>query len=284
MSKPKEEQVGALDLVLHHANLGYSVFPLIPNSKNPAISGWKEAATTDEQTIRDWFNRFPGCNWGLHCKDMIVLDVDKIEQYGNPFFNRLDFDGFPQQVTPGVGKLKDENGSAIGDSPGLHYFFKRPNGKEWGNTAGKYATNVDVKTDRGYIVIAPSTIDGKEYQFILDLPPFDDLPNLPDDVVKRLDEINAKPEQKADSVTSNETAQKGKADSSFASSTPTNWAAPDVRLRAIAYLANCPSAVSGQGGHDKTLWAATCLVWGFALDDESAFNILSNEYNPRCEP
>ncbi|MGL6225264.1 MAG: AAA family ATPase, partial [Thermoguttaceae bacterium] len=273
-----------LEKILKKTKLGYEVFPLKLNGKEPAISGWKEAATTDEQTIRDWFNECSGFNWGLHCKDMIVLDVDKIVQPDdNPFFERADFVEVPTQVTPGVGKLKDENGNSIGDSPGLHYFFKRPSGKVWGNK--KYALNVDVKTDRGYIVIAPSTIDGKEYQFILDLPPLDDLPNLPDDVVKRLDEINAKPEQKADSVKSKAEPDISGLLKRFEPKTQTNWATPDdVRDRASKYVANCPNSVSGQGGHNATMVVANALVWGFALDDESAFEILSKEYNPRCEP
>lgn len=58
----------------------------------------------------------------------------------------------------------------------------------------------------------------------------------------------------------------------------------DREARAIAYLEQCPAAVSGQGGHAATLWAARCVAWGFDLDEESTLSILLQHYNPRCEP
>ncbi|MGL6225133.1 MAG: DUF3987 domain-containing protein, partial [Thermoguttaceae bacterium] len=285
-----------LEKILKKTKLGYEVFPLKLNGKEPAISGWKEAATTDEQTIRDWFNEYSGFNWGLHCKDMIVLDVDKIEQYGNPFVGREDFAGVPTQVTPGVGKLKDENDNSIGDLPGLHYFFKRPEGKDWGNSAGKFEQNVDIKTDRGYIVIAPSTIDGKPYEFLIDLPPIDELPDLPDDVVKRLDEINSS-RPYASTPIPRDPVREGAGEQFVSGSTHVvqqdywgdedRWphiAMEQRRKRAIAYLASIDPAVMGEHGSNPTFWAATALVCGYCLDDETAMDILWNEYNPRCQP
>ncbi|MGL6227103.1 MAG: hypothetical protein ACRC10_10835, partial [Thermoguttaceae bacterium] len=99
-----------------------------------------------------------------------------------------------------------------------------------------------------------------------------ELPDLPGDVVERLDEINRKPEQRVAP--------------SFSSSTQTHWtpSSDNVRKRAIAYVANCPAAVSGEGGHNQTFAVASVLVWGFCLDDKTAFEILWNHYNPRCQP
>jgi hypothetical protein len=54
--------------------------------------------------------------------------------------------------------------------------------------------------------------------------------------------------------------------------------------RAEAYLDKIPSAVSGQGGHNQTFTAATCLVHGFGLDPDTALGILLSSYNPRCDP
>ena len=59
---------------------------------------------------------------------------------------------------------------------------------------------------------------------------------------------------------------------------------PDVERRAIAYLAKCPPAIEGQGGHDTTFSVATALVHGFGLEPKRALDILLTEYNPRCEP
>ena len=44
------------------------------------------------------------------------------------------------------------------------------------------------------------------------------------------------------------------------------------------------AAISGQGGHDRTLEAARVLVHDFALPPDTAFQLLLSEYNPRCQP
>jgi len=54
--------------------------------------------------------------------------------------------------------------------------------------------------------------------------------------------------------------------------------------RAISYLAGIPAAVAGQGGHNQTFAAATALVHGFALPPDLVFQILRDQYNPRCQP
>jgi AAA domain len=61
---------------------------------------------------------------------------------------------------------------------------------------------------------------------------------------------------------------------------------PDAPLldRALAYLAKCSPAVSGQGGHSRLFAAARAMVYGFDLGTDVAFELLRDEYNPRCEP
>lgn len=54
--------------------------------------------------------------------------------------------------------------------------------------------------------------------------------------------------------------------------------------RAQRYLAKMPAAISGQGGHGKTYAAAVCVVHGFGLEPQAAFDLLKTEYNPRCQP
>jgi hypothetical protein len=63
-----------------------------------------------------------------------------------------------------------------------------------------------------------------------------------------------------------------------------SWHPADVRRRAAAYLARCPGAVSGQGGHGRTMYAARAVVWGFDLGPNVGFEVLRDVYNPRCKP
>ncbi|WP_345319672.1 bifunctional DNA primase/polymerase [Novipirellula rosea] len=58
----------------------------------------------------------------------------------------------------------------------------------------------------------------------------------------------------------------------------------DVETRAIAYINAMPSAIAGSGGHSQTYAAATALVHGFGLDPAVSLAILTNHYNPRCNP
>jgi putative DNA primase/helicase len=57
-----------------------------------------------------------------------------------------------------------------------------------------------------------------------------------------------------------------------------------LRKRIVAYLSQCPKAVSGHGGHKATLWAARCVVRGFNLGPAAGYDLLAKYYNPRCEP
>lgn len=53
--------------------------------------------------------------------------------------------------------------------------------------------------------------------------------------------------------------------------------------RARRYIATCPPAISGQGGHDATFRVACLLVHGFALGEADALALL-HEYNAGCVP
>jgi hypothetical protein len=53
--------------------------------------------------------------------------------------------------------------------------------------------------------------------------------------------------------------------------------------RARRYIAKCPPAISGQGGHNATFHVAAALVNGFGLGQPEALALLE-DYNTRCEP
>jgi replicative DNA helicase len=62
------------------------------------------------------------------------------------------------------------------------------------------------------------------------------------------------------------------------------WYGNDAVLdRARAYLSRVEPAISGQGGHNQTFKATCALVIGFGLDEQPAFQLLS-EWNLGCTP
>jgi hypothetical protein len=133
------------------------VFPLIPNQKRPLTqSGFKDA-TTDISVNNDWWTRFPDANIGMPTgavSAVFVLDIDiKNGVDGNKSLMELEneYGALPEtlvQITP---------------SGGRHLLFRCPNGGI--NTRTGLAPGLDVRGDGGYIVIAPSCIDGVSYQF-----------------------------------------------------------------------------------------------------------------------
>jgi putative DNA primase/helicase len=54
--------------------------------------------------------------------------------------------------------------------------------------------------------------------------------------------------------------------------------------RAIEYLKKCDPAISGQKGHDKTFGVACGVGPGFDLSQDDALRLITECYNPRCEP
>jgi len=60
---------------------------------------------------------------------------------------------------------------------------------------------------------------------------------------------------------------------------------PDMRLkRGRAWMEKVEGAVSGAGGHNKTFYVANRLVVGFMIDEDQAFTMMLEDYNPRCQP
>ncbi|NQU22699.1 MAG: bifunctional DNA primase/polymerase [Candidatus Nealsonbacteria bacterium] len=250
------------DAAIQYATHGYTVFPLAPGLKRPhkvlAPNG-VHGATGDEATVRRWFSRAPSANIGLACEGLFVVDCD------------------PGNTWPGFERLRAEAACPVQNTPrgGVHFVFRRPEGKSWRNSQSGVATKIDTRTDGGYIVADPShTIDCPEentvegdYRFESPLPPLVELPFPPDWLVEELDAAFApKPASLPPSpspATQNET---------------------DITERAIAYMAECPPAISGQGGHPQTFKVAQALVNGFCLEPGVALRLLREHYNPRCEP
>jgi hypothetical protein len=142
---------------------GWRVFPLrgkTPLIGNPHPAGSPERsgckgecgldghgihdATTDPSKIADWWRKYPYANIGVRpSENVFVLDVDP-RHLGHRTLKAL---------TDVHGDLPDTFGTLSGrDDGGRHYYFRRPSGIL--TTTG--LPGLDVKTDTGYLVGAPS--------------------------------------------------------------------------------------------------------------------------------
>jgi hypothetical protein len=119
--------------------------------KHPVHGKWQEKATTDPDTITQWWRYRPNANIGIatgEASGIFALDVDP------------DNDGFET-----LEKLEGEHGALPATwavetgSGGLHYYFQWP-GFDLRNSAGKLGPGLDTRGNGGQVV-APPSVSGK---------------------------------------------------------------------------------------------------------------------------
>jgi hypothetical protein len=146
-----------VDAALLYAELGYRIFPVLPGGKFPAITGWPEQATANEDIIRQWWFENPEYNIGLLTTGLLVIDIDRHQGQENPWPHTpersMELAVSPMAVTPRGGR---------------HHIFRQPEPGGYRCSTSKVAPNVDVRADRGFIVVAPSNTEAGEYQWIND--------------------------------------------------------------------------------------------------------------------
>lgn len=138
-----------LDHALSLAKRGFRVFPLIPGGKTPAFAGWKEAATFDEQTIRDWFGgQFFDCNVGVATgRGILAVDADvKGGKRGLESLEMIEMMG------------ADLDFVVTTPSGGRHAYFRVTDGQPVPNSVDrlKDLPGIDIRGDGGFVV-APGT-------------------------------------------------------------------------------------------------------------------------------
>ena len=243
-----------LKAAVYYASLGWQVFPLAPGQKTPITSHGVKDAISDESQIRKWWTQWPNANIGLACgskSGIYVVDID-VREGINGFESLKEFPELPRTVcqhTP---------------SGGCHYLYRSTVAPANRNS---FRAGIDVRGEGYYIVITPSTGPTRgDYRWALGLAPWEiETCEYPDFM---------RPTTRAPwSVpTAKSTVKDTSADAGIAVS------------RAAAYLQTCDTAIQGQGGHDKLLYAASRMIHGFLLSDSQTYDLLVREYNPRCVP
>ena len=240
---------------LELAHAGFHVFPLVPNTKLPAIKDFTKRATDDPDQVAKWWEKNSEYNIGIatskyaNGRALVVVDVDtKNGKDGIAEMKKLAFFGkeFPStsfQKTP---------------SGGLHIIYQTTEPVKQGTDV--LARGLDVRSRGGFIVGAGSTIDGKEYKFygnrgILEVPHW-------------IKEQCGRSLEKKDQI---------EADTSHVNQS-------EAIKRACKYLLEvAPIAVEGQSG-DATTFKVACAVKDFGLSKENAFMVMAAEWNDRCDP
>ena len=152
------EQSSALGAAKRYLARGWSVLPLRPCSKRPLIL-WEhlQHERPSEQTVVEWFQRWPDANVGIvtgEISNLIVLDIDP-KHGGDLTLERLE-----QRFGP-----LSETVEAVTGGDGRHLYFAHP-GWLTRNRTG-LAQGIDLRGDGGYIVAPPSIHPtGRRYAWI----------------------------------------------------------------------------------------------------------------------
>lgn len=127
---------------LRAAARGWHVFPCRPRGKEPITARGHLDATTDEHTIREWWDRTPDANLGLHCEASGLVAVDLDGPDGIAYLA-----GAPVGVLP----LTCTTVTARGG----HMLYRVPVGRRGHRSATAIEPGVDVRCN-GYIILPPS--------------------------------------------------------------------------------------------------------------------------------
>lgn len=141
---------------------GLKIFPVQENGKTPLIQKWQEDCSSDYMQVLYWYEMATNCNWGLPATPnnlfVIDLDVHDVNKNGVENFEKLMKD---------LGIKGIETMMQTTPSGGVHLIYQTndllKNVPNCSNAFKDYP-GIDIRTD-GYIVVEPSTINGKEYLF-----------------------------------------------------------------------------------------------------------------------
>lgn len=147
---------------LYYRSKGWPIIPVNPTTKKPILNSWKiyqEKLPTEEEII-EWWTTWPWANIGVitgKLAGITVVDIDP--RHGGSI------DGLPETVRARTG------------GGGWHYLYKYSDECHSQNGIEK---GLDLKSDGGYIIIAPSThASGNQYKWIT-LPFSNNFSELPE--------------------------------------------------------------------------------------------------------
>lgn len=241
--------MGKLQAALDWAARGFRVFPLQVNSKDPLDISWTVHATADPVAIRQWWTdpvlgTERDYNIGFLTTDWIVPDID----------TKRGKKGLETMCALG---LEWDTLTMRTPSGGYHQVYRGLEGRIVGQSP--LGPGVDLRSHNGYVVAPGSTLDGVEYRVEIDLPPAP----FPEDLRAKL----KSPKQRA-----------------AAASVSFDYDTPEVvELVAHWLLYDAPVAVEGENGDDTT-YRVACRARDMGVSESVAYDLLLDEYNPRCAP
>lgn len=248
--------------ILHEAlslaERGFHVFPLVQNSKLPAVENYPEVATRDPDQIRRWWidpvlHLEQPFNIGISTTrfgetgSLLVIDVDnKGSKRGDESLLDLELQGFDfpktyTQTTP---------------TGGRHLVYFSPHLVKQGVSV--LGDGLDIRARGGYIVGAGSVVDGGRYENNTMLP----MP-APGWLLARLDRANERAPIRPDTDSVEVEIDQDRA-----------------KARALEFLDRLEPATEGERNHRA--FTAACGVKDFGVDKRTCYELMLTHW--KCEP
>lgn len=240
-----------LERARHFSKMGVPTIP-IPHAQKVPQFPWKEyqERVPTEDDLKRWYGRKMPCNYAIvtgKISGLVAVDADSPEAV------RFIEEKLPK--TPWINVT----------ARGRQFIYRYPGSVVRNKAKIKTADgqlDVDLRGDGGFI-IGPGSTHPTGVKYVADGDWSIDPASLPVFPVSLLTDV---PPQRPATRNGDQRSGTG-----------------DVVMRARAYLAKVPPAVTGQGGDAHTLSVACRILRGFGLPEDVAFDLLS-EWNQHNQP
>ena len=237
-----------LEAALRYAKeTGWPVFPC-NSDKAPLVQHGVLEATTDPESIKAWWTRWPdaniGCNVGA--AGLVVLDFDP--------------GSCAEEVCADL-NLPQKTLKATTPRGGIHCFYRLDEGEVVSPSASKIAPHVDVRSLNSYVLLPPSTTpDGKYEWQDKDTP----IIYRSDEFIKIAKQAREKDVDRDEWIIEPDLPEHIQA--------ATEWLKKDAKI-----------AIDGQGG-DHIAYATAAHLRSHGISQETAYELIIQHWNPRCAP
>lgn len=157
-----------LAAALAAADRGWSVFPLVPGGKTPAVRDWETRATSDRRQVYRWWAGDASHNVGVAAgkSGLVVIDLDGGRGDAPPerFVGARDGRDALAVLAAAAGAELPTDTYTVATPGGCHLYFRAAQGLELRNTAGTLGWRIDTRAHGGYVVAAGSRRDGRSYR------------------------------------------------------------------------------------------------------------------------
>ena len=157
-----------LSAALDAVGRGWSVFPLVPAGKTPAIRDWEARSTTDVGQVYRWWAGDVARNVGVAAgrSGLVVVDLDQGRGDVPPerFAGARNGRDVLAMLAAEAGAEMPTNTYTVMTPGGFHLYFRAPAGVALRNTVGSVGWRIDTRAHGGYVVGAGSVRDDGRYR------------------------------------------------------------------------------------------------------------------------